>query len=418
MSGASCDADAHRLIPLSDALTLVVETARAAAASRQPFERVPLAGAAGRTLSEDVLADRDQPAFDRSAMDGYAVRSADVGGEAATLRVVGEVRAGTAWSGPPIGPGEAVAIMTGAPVPPGADSVQMVERCELEGPTGHERVVVSGPVRTGQHVASRGEDVRAGEAILRRGDRVSGLRVGALASVGCAEVMVWRKPRVAIIATGDELVEVHERPLPHQIRETNRHTLEALVRAAGGDPLEVGLARDDASALDAAIDRGLGAEVLVLSGGVSAGRYDLVADGLRSRGVEVLFHKVAVKPGKPVLFGRRGATLVFGLPGNPVSAFVTAHLLLVPALRALQGDERPEPWIWRARLLAPLRRTGARPTFYGARLSPEGVSPISSNGSGDQVGFAAGDCLIRREAGANAAAEGQEVDVLLLRRPV
>ncbi len=421
MSGCGCDDHAHRLIPLSDAEATVVATARAVAAGATGTERVPLREAADRVLAEDVLADRDQPAFDRSAMDGYAVLSDDLSGDAATLSIIGEVAAGTAWGGPPLRSGQTLAIMTGAPVPAGADAVQMVERCRLadgaEGAPG-DLVTIEGPVPAGQHIAPQGEDVRTGDVVIAAGTRLTGLRIGVLASVGCAEVPVVRRPRVAIIATGDELVEVDERPLPHQIRETNRHTLEAMVEATGAEPVEVGHARDDVAALDAAIDRGLEADVLVLSGGVSAGRYDLVADGLRARGVEVLFHKIAVKPGKPVLFGRRGETLVFGLPGNPVSAFVTAHLLLVPALRTLLGERHVVPWRWSAPLTAPLRRTGNRPTFYTATLDPEGVRPVACNGSGDQAGFAQGNCLIRRPPEAAAAAAGEVVEVVLLQRPV
>lgn len=400
---------------LEAAQRMVFEAARAIGPTG--VEEVALRDAARRVIARDVLADRDQPAFHRAAMDGYAVRHRDVGPAGATLRVVGEVPAGTCFEGE-VGPGEAVAIMTGAPVPVGADAVQMVEKARASG----DQVTLEGPLRPWQHIAPRGEDVRTGELVAPAGRMVDALVTGALASVGCARVPVHRRPTVTVLATGDELVEVEQTPLPHQIRETNRHTTVALVEAAGGEAIDGGRIADEEVALRAAIRGGLRTDFLVLSGGVSAGRYDLVADALRDEGVEVLFHKISIKPGKPVLVGRRGKTLVFGLPGNPVSAFVTAHLLLLPALAMRRGAPRAAPWHLEARCDGALPAALGRVTFHAAALEGDGpelsVRPVPCNGSGDQVGFSRANCLVRREPRAAAVAPGDRVTVMLLHPPV
>lgn len=380
-------------------------------------EEVALLDAMGRVLAAEVVADRDQPPFNRAAMDGYAVRAADCAGESTRLRVVGEVAAGVDRE-EVLEPGSAVAIMTGAPVPPGADAVQMIERCRELSP---ELVEVAGPVRRGQHIAPRGEDVRAGDVVARVGDTVRGLLAGALASVGAGRVRVVARPTIVIVGTGDELVDVDSAPGPAEIRDSNRYTLEALAREGTAQVILTERVRDDPAALADAISRGLSADMLVLSGGVSAGRYDLVVDALAEAGVTLEFHKVAIKPGKPVVFGTHANGLVFGLPGNPVSAFVVGALLMVPALRALGGVADPWPWTVRARLTTTVEPTTERETFHPGRLraAPDGSLEVASvpwNGSGDQVGFARGGCFIRRDARSPAAEPGETVDVVLWRR--
>ncbi|MCB9728686.1 MAG: molybdopterin molybdotransferase MoeA [Deltaproteobacteria bacterium] len=407
-------------IELEEASEIVGRAASEAWARRAAgaTEELALGDAVGRVLAGDVRADRDQPPFDRAAMDGYALRAADAAGERQRLAVVGEVAAGTAWEGE-LPAGAAVAIMTGAPVPPGADAVQMVERCRELGPAAVE---IGGPVRAGQHIAPRGEDLRAGDVVARAGARVEGLLAGALASVGAARVPVVARPTVAIVGTGDELVDISQSPGPAAIRDSNRYTLEALAHAAGARVVLVERVADDPAALAAAVARGLRADVLVLSGGVSAGRYDLVVGALAEAGVSLAFHKVAIKPGKPMVFGTHPGGLVFGLPGNPVSTFVTGVLLLAPALRALGGQGAAWPRALQARLLAPIEATTERTTFHPGRLevAADGalaVTPVGWNGSGDQSGFARGDCFIRREARSERVEPGERVSAIVWRWP-
>lgn len=406
---------------VDEAMALSVQAA-ARLVARRPLaaERVALEDALGRILASEVLSDHDQPPFDRSAMDGYALRSADVPGEEGRLEVVGEVAAGDVFEGE-VGPGEAVAIMTGAPLPAGADCVQMVEKTRREA----ARVVIGdGPMFPGRNVAPQGEDVRVGDVVVEAGTHVRGLVYGVLASVGATEVSVLRRPTVAILSTGDELVEVDQPLAPGQIRDSNRHTLFALAQAAGA---EVTLARnvaDDPEVLRAAVREGLERDVLLLSGGVSAGVYDLVAAALADEGVEILLHKARLKPGKPVLIGQhaqRGGGLVFGLPGNPVSSFVTAHLFALPAIRTLLG-QTPGPWAVDAILEGTIPRTKGRTTFEPGRVEPgEGgalrVTRVGWNGSGDQAGFSRCNCMIRREIGQPAGEPGERVRVVLLQPP-
>lgn len=402
------------LLDYDEALALTLDAARAVLRAHPPQTRQrPLWDARGKILAEAVVADRDQPPFDRSAMDGYALRAADVAGEQARLRVLGEIAAGSIWEGE-IGPGEAVAIMTGAPLPAGADAVQMVEKTSRDG---EEHVLVSGPIRPRQNVAGQGEDVRQGDVVVPAGTVISGLAIGVLASVGAAEVSVLRRPQATVMATGDELVGIEGTPEPAQIRESNRQTILGLLDRAGCRVIDGGIVSDEMADLKRAIREGLETELLVLSGGVSAGVYDLVAEALRAEGVEIVFHKTRIKPGKPVLVGRHEGGLVFGLPGNPVSAYVTAQLLLLPAARLLAGREDTGPWSLPAQLEGSLPATKGRTTFHPGRLTLgyEGaiVRAQSWGGSGDQVGYARGNCLIRREIDAPAAASGDEVCVMI-----
>lgn len=377
-------------------------------------ERVPLAAAVGRVLAEDVLADRDTPPFDRSAMDGWAVRAEDVASPPLALPVSGQVRAGSEPR-QPLAPGSAVQVMTGAPVPAGATAVLPVERSR---PAGEGRVELLEAPAPGAHIARRGSEVRAGERVLEAGRRLGPAQVAVLAAFGVAEVPVGRRPRAAYLVTGDELVAVEAVPAGAQIRNANGPAIEQQIREAGGEPVPLGMAPDDLEATVAALAPGFDADALLVSGGVSAGVFDLVEDALARFGVEVLFDRVAVKPGAPLVFGRRGESLVFGLPGNPVSAQVTFELFARPALLRMQGGAvlaRPR---LAAELAGPLRNRSRRRAHLPVRLRFEGervlAEPIPSRGSADLVAHARADALAVLEAEREEAAPGERVPVLIL----
>lgn len=403
------------LLPFDDALALVVETALALRDARPPQTRTcSIWEASGLVLAEDARADRPLPPFDKSMMDGYALRAEDVPGDEGALTVVGEIAAGDEAGA--IGPGEAKAIMTGAPIPDGADTVHVVERCTRDG----ARVVVHGPVARGSHITRAGAHAHTGDVVVERGRIIESLTAGVLATVGRDEVLVYRRARVTVVATGDELVNVEETPGPTQIRDSNRKTLMSLAEAEWGRVVDGGIARDDRAHLKTAIRDGLEGDVLVLSGGVSAGSYDHVRECLEAEGVEILFHQIAIKPGKPVLFGRTARSLVFGLPGNPVSTFVTAMTLMTPALRILGRRPHHEPWYLRVPLVdAGLPATAKRTSFHPADLVRRGrdlaVRPRPWDGSADHLAYARGNVLIRRDVDAPGCVPGEVVDVMMPR---
>jgi molybdopterin molybdotransferase len=385
-----------------------------AAARPLGVEAVPLAAACGRVLGEDVLADRDSPPFDRSAMDGWAVRVEDLEALPRSLPVSGQVRAGSEPAGP-LAPGSAVQVMTGAPVPAGANAVLPVERSR---PAGDGRVELLELPAAGAHIARRGSEVRAGERVLEAGRRLSPAQIAVLAAFGVARVPVGRRPRVAYLVTGDELVPVEATPRGAQIRNSNGPGLEQQIREAGGAPWCLGVAPDELESTAAALRPGLEGDVLLVSGGVSAGVYDLVEDAFARFGVEVLFDRVAVKPGAPLVFGRRGRCLVFGLPGNPVSAQVTFELFARPALLRLQGARAVSRPRLEAELLGPLRNRSQRRAHLPVRLRFESgralAEPIRSRGSADLVAHARADALAVLEAERTEAAAGERVTLLLL----
>ncbi|MEN6311819.1 MAG: gephyrin-like molybdotransferase Glp [Acidobacteriota bacterium] len=319
-------------IDFEDAVREVVSKAK-----RLPAESVRLADCLGRTLAADIRAAAPIPPFAKSTMDGYAVRAADTrpaeGAAGVDLDVIEDLPAGRC-SRSAIGPGQAVRIMTGAPLPKGADAVVMVEYTEKAG----GRVKVLRPVRAGDNTGQAGEDVRKGEIVLGKGDLIGPAEVGMLAALNCASVGVTRRPRLAVVATGDEIIEPGRRKLrPGQIRNANGHALRALALPAGAEADYLGIARDRSASLAARIGKGGKADILVLSGGVSVGDHDLVKEELRALGVRPVFWQVRIKPGKPVFFGLHGRRLVFGLPGNPTSAMVTFHLFVRPALDRMLG---------------------------------------------------------------------------------
>jgi molybdopterin molybdotransferase len=379
-------------------------------------EQVPLEDALARVLASDVPADRDLPPFDRAAMDGYALRAADVAQAPVALEVVGEVRAGE-WPRLGVGAGQAARIMTGAPVPAGATAVQQVEKTRA---LDEFRVTILAPVAAGQNVAPRASEVEAGEIVLRSGRLIDPAAVAVLASAGVARVAVGRRPRVAVLVTGDEVVDVAAAPGPSQIRNSNGPALLAQARLAGATVETLGIAPDRQDAIVAAIRRGLEADVLLVSGGVSAGDYDLVEPALAELGATLLFTKVAVKPGAPLVFGRCGGTLVFGLPGNPVSAQVSFDLFVRPALLKLQGARvlaRPRVG---AELAGGVRNRSGRTAHLPARLRFEGgrlvARPLRSAGSGDLVAHARANALVVLAAEREEAAAGETAEALLLGR--
>jgi len=359
------------LLGIDDALAEVLARVPPAVA-----EDVPVAAAAGRVLAAEARARVDLPPFASSAMDGYAVRAADTPG---TLPVVGQSAAG-APLGRALQPGESVVISTGAVVPEGADSVVPVERSEPDGDG-----VRLEEVRTGQHVRPRGGDVRSGETIGVAGQLLGAAQVGALAAIGLATVAVSRRPRVAVLATGSELRPPGEPLAPGQIYESNTTLIAAQVESAGGEALVLPPVADDPAATRDALAWGLEADVLITSGGVSVGRHDLVRAALRELGAVEVFWRVAVKPGKPVAFATRETTLVFGLPGNPVSSLVGFELFVRPALRALQGVAQPQPAFLPGRSAVDLPRTAERDELVRARrqVEPDGVvlQPLSGQDS-------------------------------------
>lgn len=375
------------------------------------LEELPLAAAVGRVLARDVLSDLDLPPFRKSAMDGFAVRTADFAGAAdgeTALRQVGEARAGAPFPAA-LAPGECTAIYTGAEVPAGADAVVMVERSRREG----ERVLLADRPRPGQHVCERGEDLAAGQLVLAAGRRLRPADLSALASVGCQPVPLWPRPRVVVLTTGDELVPPERRPGPGQIREGNTLHLSAMVRAAGAEVLDTAVLPDDPGVLRAAFSAALErTDVLVTTGGVSMGDYDLVGQALAAAGVEEIFHKVAIKPGKPIWFGARGRTLVFGLPGNPVSCLVGHEVFVRPALARLGGaEEEVAPRLSLGRWEGPLLSAHGRQQNLPVDVEPgaDGVPrlvPVPWRSSGDVVALTRARGLAVLEAGAELESGG------------
>jgi molybdopterin molybdotransferase len=373
-------------------------------------EQVALADAAGRVTAEPARATVDLPPFPSSAMDGYAVRAQDVPG---TLPVVAEVAAGRPASRA-LAAGEAMGISTGGVVPDGADAVIPVEYVVQH----DNEIEVADVVAAGANVRPRGGDAAAGDVVVDAGVRLGATQLGALAAAGAARVSCVRRPRVVVLSTGTELVRPGEPLGPGQLYESNGLMLAAALSASGADIEVLPTVADDESAHRAALERGLAADVLVTSGGVSVGPHDLVRRIEAELGVEEVFWRVAIKPGKPVSFGVRGATLVFGLPGNPVSSLVGCELFVKPALRALQGLRDPLPRFEPGRLARSLRRNPARDDFARARsrLDPDGavVEPLSGQESHMIVRAAAADVLVHVPRGDGELEEGATVGWLRL----
>lgn len=379
------------------------------------------ASALGRILAEDVTADRNYPPFDRAIRDGYALRAVDASEPGARLRLIGESRAGVAFNGS-LGSGECVRILTGAALPRGANAVVMLEQTSAEGDT----IILNQAVRPGQHYVLAGAECRIGETVLTRGMRLSFTEIAMAAEVGHAHLRVSRRPRVGIVSTGDELVAVDDAPGPFQIRNSNSVSLSAQVALAGGEPVNAGSARDEIADLRARIERGLECDMLILSGGVSVGRYDFVETVLHELGAEIFFDAVAIRPGRPAVFGWCRGKPVFGLPGNPVSTMVTFELFVVPAIEMLCGFQ-PQPLpFFVAKLAHPINEKGNVAHFLPARVKwpphPEGVYPVPPvvpvveallwEGSGDIGAVVRGNCFLLAHESRLQLEAGEWVDVL------
>lgn len=373
---------------------------RARNVSVQASERVSLLDATGRVLAQEVVCDRDLPPFPRATRDGFAVRVEDVAAVPVSLRVVAEIHAGMDVSGIRVGPGQCAEIMTGAAVPEGANAVVMVEYTKRSGgrtPSSADSVEMQRSVAAGENVVPRGAEARAGQVLLRTGSRMTPAAIAMAASVGLPELEVFRRPRIAILATGDELVDVAAQPLVHQIRNSNTYSLAAQASRAGGVPLPLPVAPDEESALRRLIEQGLDGDLLLLSGGVSMGKYDLVEKVLGELGAEFLFTGVAIQPGKPTVFGRVRDKYFFGLPGNPVSTMVTFELFARPMIEASSGT-KPSPLRYStARLKSEIKTKNGLTRFLPAQLTGEfgnvEVELVRWQGSGDMVATARANCL-------------------------
>jgi molybdopterin molybdotransferase len=370
-------------------------------------ETVPLTGAAGRVLAEEIPADRDYPPFARSARDGFAVRAADLPGE---LRVIGEVRAGEAFTGA-VAAGEAVEIMTGAPLPDGADAVVMVEHTERHG----DRVSIPRSMAAGENFSPRGIEARSGDGVIEAGIRIGYAEVALLATVGRTQVLVYQRPRVAIVATGDEIVDFDQHPAPHQIRNSNAASLAVQVQRAGGVPEILGIARDNDESTRAQIRLGLEADMLLLSGGVSAGKYDLVEKVLAEFGAKFFFDRVKIQPGQPLVFGKVEDKIFFGLPGNPGSTMITFETIARAAIEKAQGLREPALPLLRARLTGPVRHKPGLTRFLPAILSPDGatIAPMVSHGSGDVAALALCNAFLVTDPDRECWAAGEDIRVLV-----
>ena len=397
------------LLPVEEALRRVLDGAMPLGS-----ESVDLLGAAERVLAEDVTAQLTQPPFDASAMDGFAVRAADVGKVPAELRVIGESNAGGPYAGT-VGAGEAARIFTGASVPKGADAVVIQETTERTG----DKLIVREAAAAGANIRRAGGDFRQGDVLLRAGRLLDASAITLAAAGGHASFKVRRPPRIAILATGDELVEPGTNPGPGQIVSSNPYGLAALIKRFGGEAQLLGIAGDTLEALEAKLATGAGADVLVTIGGASVGDRDLVKPALEARGVALDFWKVAVRPGKPMLFGRLDTQRVLGLPGNPLSCLIAARIFLVPLIFRLLG-RTDAPLREQAAVLAhPLEANGPRQHYMRATVTPGAagllpVTALTTQDSAHMSALAAADVLIVRAPNAAAAAAGETVRVLPL----
>ena len=378
-------------------------------------EEIPFRSVLGRILAEDLTATCNIPPFHRSAVDGYAVLASDVEKAPVELELVGESRAGGGMPGK-LAPGETIATMTGAPVPEGADSVQMVEQCRVSG--SGKKVTILKPVKVHENIAPCGSEVREGEVVLESGHRLGPAEIAVMATFGYTRAKVYRKPTVAIFATGDELVEFDQAPRPDQIRNSNAYCLAAQLRYMDIEADYLGIATDDRQALRDKMLLGLERDLLIITGGVSMGEYDLVQDVFHDVGLEILFSKVAIKPGKPTVFARKGDRLVFGLPGNPISALITFECFVRPALGRLCGHKKPELPRMRGELLEDMKQSPGRMAFMPAWVFWEEdgwkVEPLAWKSSADITGFAHANATFIFPKNRDFLSRGEKVELMLL----
>lgn len=397
-----------------------VET-KAASIKASALENADLLSAAGRVLAEVVTADRDIPPFPRSTRDGYAIRSADLRTIPATLECVGEIRAGEAVANVPelIRAGQTVSIMTGAPVPDGADAVVMVEYTSQQG----NRVEIGRGASAGDNIVPRGAEAKQGSVLIERGTRLNDAAVALAASVGKSKLQVYKRPQVAVLTTGDEIVDINTAPGPTQVRNSNTYSLSVQIQQAGGDPVLLPIAPDEAGQLRRLIAEGLSTDLLIMTGGVSMGRYDLVEQVLGELHAEFFFTGAKIQPGRPVVFGRcapskgKERTYFFGLPGNPVSTMVTFELFARPVLDALAGMSSRKLRFVFSKLKSEIKMKPGLKRFLPAILSGEfensQVELISWQGSGDIAAAARADCYIVIPQDRERIPAGEHVPVLL-----
>jgi len=393
-------------LSFADARTCVLDRVRSLRAA--PFaEQVELESTFGRVLAEDIHADRDYPPLSRSVRDGFAVRAADLPG---ALKVIGEVRAGDKFAGE-VGAGQAVEIMTGAPIPRGADAVIMIEHVTRDG----AGLRYDREAEPGQFINPQGCEAGAGEVVLAAGKRLDYSDVALLAATGRECVPVYARPKVAIIPTGDEIVPVAEQPADFQIRNSNAYSLAAQVRRAGGLPELLAVARDDYDDTSRLVSRGLESDLLLLSGGVSAGKYDIVERVLGDFGAEFYFERVLIQPGQPLVFGRARERFFFGLPGNPASTMVTFEIFARAAVELLAGQAETNLFVPFARLTTEFRHKAGLTRFLPAHLRTDGaeVTPVPWHGSGDVPALTRANAYLVADADRAQYACGDEIRVLL-----
>jgi len=396
------------MIPISEALDIITRET-----PRLSVESVDVGASVGHVLAEDIVADMDMPPFDRAQMDGYAVIAAETENAPVELKIIGESAAGRGWHNK-MNAGEAVRIMTGAPVPAGADAVQKVELTSEASGT----VEIEKSVRVGQSIVARGDEIRKGEAVFSAGTVISENMIASLAAFGYAKVSVGKRPRVAILHTGTEIVEVNEKPGPDQIRNSNAAMLKAFA-AKFGTTTTLPIARDDIDELKNTINKAVETnDVLVITGGVSVGKYDLTKEALRSLGADIFFERLRLKPGKPAVFARLGNALVFGLPGNPVSTAVTFYLFVRKAMLLMQGAGQSDLKPGYAILTRSGKGAKDRDSYLPATLKTGNgghlfAEPLKWGGSSDFVGFARAEALIIVPAG-QSFDEGDVVEIVFL----
>jgi molybdopterin molybdotransferase len=398
------------MLSYTEARQKVIDTVTGAGLATE-CDYVELGGAVGYVLAENVHADRDYPPFDRSTRDGFAVRAADLATIPAKLNVIAEIKAGDTFTGE-VQPGQCVQIMTGAAVPAGADAVVMIEHTVPS----KGSVLIERAAEVGQNIVPRGSEAKSGQLLMEPGTRLSYPELALLAQVGYVRVMFYKPPRVAILSTGDEVVEVWQPPGPFQIRNSNTVSLAAQVELAGGEAVPLPNVPDEQGKLRELIEHGLQDDVLVLSGGVSMGKYDLVEGVLRDLGAELFFDAVAIRPGKPAVFGVCRDKFVFGLPGNPVSTMVTFELFVVPAIDILSGAAPRPLALFKAKLAAPVKQRAALTHFLPAVVDWASGEPVVKElpwqGSGDIVTLARANCFLVVPATKLEFAAGDWVDVL------
>ncbi|HEX6504043.1 MAG TPA: gephyrin-like molybdotransferase Glp [Terriglobales bacterium] len=378
-------------------------------------EEQALLKSVGRVLAEPIYADRDFPPFPRAARDGYALHATDLGHLPAELEVIGEIKAGVSVADMPqeIATGQAVAIMTGAPVPVAADAVVMVEYTRRQG----NRVEVLRGVAAGENIVPRGSEARSGTLLLSGGSRLDEAAIAVAASVGRSRLKVYQKPRIAILATGDEIVGIEMQPAPNQIRNSNTYSLAAQILLAGAEAVPLPVARDEAAHLRKLVETGLTSDLLLLAGGVSMGEYDLVENVLAELGAEFFFTGAQIQPGRPIVFGRARDKYFFGLPGNPVSTMVTFELFARPMIEALMGLKPRKLIFLRARLKTEVKTKTGLKRFLPAVLSGEferaQVELAGWHGSGDIAAVARANCYLVIPPDRDHIPVGEWVPVLL-----